>query len=179
MNSAAFLLCPVPMTFNLKSFQISLEFKDGDEKMILALSEQKEDSNDVFKVEFRDPNNFAIFRGSKTSGCEDINTSDNMECSASGTFIRDEDLVSFALMWLFKLITDEDLKIFNVVLNNDGRMRPVFGRLIDHPEPQTESSNPEKEDNENSEFEFSIEDISSPLDNIMSNFADLLDHFLN
>ena len=66
MNSTQFMLNPVPMTFKLKSFEITLDFKDGEDKMTLKLSEQKGDSADVVKLMVRDKNNFAIFRGSKT-----------------------------------------------------------------------------------------------------------------
>ena len=56
----------------------------------------------------RDKNNFAIFRGSKNEEREaNDGISNNMEYSASGTLIRDEDLVTFALMWIDKLITEE------------------------------------------------------------------------
>ena len=61
-------------------------------------------------------NNFAIFRGSKTGegGANDF--SSDMEFSASGTIIRDKDLVTFALMWVVKLISEEhkDMKIIIV-----------------------------------------------------------------
>ena len=40
------MLNPVPMTFKLKSFEIVLDFKDGEDKMTLKLSEQKGDSAD-------------------------------------------------------------------------------------------------------------------------------------
>ena len=91
MSSTQFMLNPVPMTFKLKSFEIVLDFKDGEDKMTLKLSEQKGDSADVVKLMVREKNNFAIFRGSKTEDGETYDDfSNNMEFSASGTLNRDE-----------------------------------------------------------------------------------------
>ena len=79
------------MTFKLKSFEITLDFKDGEDKMTLKLSEQKGDSADVVKLMVREKNNFAIFRGSKTEDGEtNDDFSNSMEFSASGTLNRDE-----------------------------------------------------------------------------------------
>ena len=107
MSSTPFMLNPVPMTFKLKSFEIVLDFKDGEDKMTLKLSEQKGDTTDLVKLMVRDKKNFAIFRGSKTEeGEANDDFSSNMEFSASGTLIRDEDLVRFALMSVTKLMTE-------------------------------------------------------------------------
>ena len=172
MSSTPFMLNPVPMTFNLKSFEIVLDFKDEGGKMTLELSEQKRNSADVVKLMVRDKNNFAIFRGSKNEEREvNDDISSNMEYSASGTLIRDEDLVTFALMWIDKLITEEQKDI--MVLTFGGRFFPVF---VPKNNPGTEASNSENE-NTNAEYEFNF-DINGPLTDMMKNFADLMDHFL-
>ena len=163
-------LNPVPMTFKLKSFEIVLDFKDKEGEMTLKLSEQKENSADVVKLMVRDKNNFAIFRGSKTEEGEANDILTNMEFSSSGTMTRDEDLVSFALMWVVKLISEEhkDMKIINV----GGRLFPFF--IPQGNEEETETSNQESE-NPVDGINF---DINGPLNDIMRNFADLMDHFL-
>ena len=172
MSSTPFMLNPVPMTFNLKSFEIVLDFKDEGDKMTLELSEQKRNSADVVKLMVRDKNNFAIFRGSKNEQREaNDDISSNMEYSASGTLIRDEDLVTFALMWIDKLITEEQKDI--MVLTFGGRFFPVF---VPKNNTGTEASNPENT-NTNAEYEFNF-DINGPLTDMMKNFADLMDHFL-
>ena len=117
----------------------------------------------------RDQNNFAIFRGSKT-GEGGANESD-MEFSASGTIVRDKDLVTFAFMWVVKLISEEHkyMKIINV----GGRLFPFF-MPQGNEETETESSDQE---NENPDDGINL-DISGPFNDIMRNFADLMDHFL-
>ena len=162
-------LNPVPMKFKLKSFEIVLDFKDKEGEMTLKLSEQKENSADVVKLMVRDKNNFAIFRGSKTEEGEANDILTNMEFSSSGTMTRDEDLVSFALMWVVKLISEEhkDMKIINV----GGRLFPFF---MPRDNEETETSNQESE-NPVDGINF---DINGPLNDIMRNFADLMDHFL-
>ena len=80
------MLNPVPMTFNLKSFEIVLDFKDEGGKMTLELSEQKINSADVVKLMVRDKNNFAIFRGSKNEEREaNDDISSNIQKLASKT----------------------------------------------------------------------------------------------
>ena len=174
MSSIPFMLNPVPMTFNLKSFEIVLDFKDEGGKMTLELSEQKRNSADVVKLMVRDKNNFAIFQGSKKEEREanDDNSMD-WEYSASGNLIRDEDLMTFTLMWIDKLITEEHKDKDIMVLTFGGRFFPVF---VPKNNPGTEASNTEN-DNTNAEYEFNF-DINGPLTDMMKNFADLMDHFL-
>ena len=172
MSSTQFMLNPVPMTFKLKSFEIVLDFKDGEDKMTLKLSEQKGDSTDLVKLMVRDKRNFAIFRGSKTEeGEANDDISSNMEFSSSGTLIRDEDLVSFALMWVDKLISEEHKNMDILILNVGGRMIPVF---VPKGNAETDASSQERV---NPEDGISF-DINGPLNDIMRNFADLMDHFL-
>ena len=172
MNSTPFVLNPVPMTFKLKSFEFVLDFKDNEDKMTLKLSEQKGNSDDVVKLMVRDKNNFAIFRGSKSEEGEANNDiSNNMEFSASGTLIRDEDLVSFALMWVDKLISEEHKDI--MVLNVGGRLIPI-PVLAPTGNEEAEASNQESE-NPQEGINFGID---GPLNYMMRNFADLMDHFL-
>ena len=174
MSSAQFMLNPVPMTFKLKSFEIVLDFKDGEDKMTLKLSEQKGDSADVVKLMVRDKNNFAIFRGSKTEDGEaNDDFAKNMDFSASGTLIRDEDLVSFALMWVTKLMTELQNDI--VILNVEGRMIPFWGFFV--PEGNMETDDASNQERDNTEDEIIFE-INGALNDIMRNFADLMDHFL-
>lgn len=163
------MLNPVPMTFKLKSFEIVLDFKDNEDKMTLKVSEQKGNS-DVVKLMVRDKNNFAIFQGSKSEAAND-DISNNMEFSASGTLIRDEDLVSFALMWVDKLISEEHKDI--MVLNVGGRLIPI-PVLAPKGNEEAEASNQENE-NPQDGINFAI---NGPLNDIMRNFADLMDHFL-
>ena len=171
MSSTSFMLNPVPMTFNLKSFEIVLDFKDEGGKMTLELSEQKRNSADVVKLMVRDKNNFAIFRGSKNEEREaNDDISNIMEYSASGTLIRDEDLVTFAIMWIDKLISEENKDI--MILTFGGRFFPVF---VSKDNPGTEASTRE---NQNPEHELNFDIINGPLNDIMKNFADLMDHFL-
>ena len=94
-----------------------------------------------------------------------------MEFSASGTIVRDKDLVTFALMWVVKLISEEHkyMKIINV----GGRLFPFF-MPQGNEETETESSDQE---NENPDDGINL-DISGPFNDIMRNFADLMDHFL-
>ena len=168
------MLNPVPMTFKLKSFEIVLDFKDGEDKMTLKLSEQKGDSTDLVKLMVRDKKNFAIFRGSKTEeGEANDDASNNMEFSSSGTLIRDEDLVSFALLWVDKLISEEHKDMDMMILNIGGRMIPVFvpkGNM----DTETGASSQERVNPENG-ISF---DVNGHLNDIMRNFADLMDHFL-
>ena len=170
MNSTQFMLNPVPMTFKLKSFEITLDFKDGEDKMTLKLSEQKGDSADVVKLMVREKNNFAIFRGSKTEDGEtNDDFSNNMEFSASGTLNRDENLVSFAHMWVVKLMTDLQNDI--MILNVGGRMIPF---LVPTGNMETEASNQERDNTEDG-INFGI---NGPLNDTMRNFADMIYHFL-
>ncbi len=172
MSSTPFMLNPVPMTFKLKSFEIVLDFKDNEDKMTLKLSEQKGNSPaDVVKLMVRDKNNFAIFRGSKSEeGEANDDISNNMEFSASGTLIRDEDLVSFALMWVDKLISEEHKDM--IILNVGGRLIPV---LAPKDNEEAEASNQESE---NPQDGINLGIINGTLNETMRNFADLMDHFL-
>ena len=79
--------------------------------------------------------------------------------------------MTFALMWIDKLITEEQKDI--MVLTFGGRFFPVF---VPKNNPGTEASNTEN-DNTNAEYEFNF-DINGPLTDMMKNFADLMDHFL-
>ena len=164
-------LNPVPMTFKLKSFEVVLDFKDNEDKMTLKLSEQKGNSDDVVKLMVRDKNNFAIFQGSKSEeGEANDDISNNMEFSASGTLIRDEDLVSFALMWVDKLISEEHKDM--IILNVGGRLIPV---LAPKDNEEAEASNQESE---NPQDGINLGIINGTLNDTMRNFADLMDHFL-
>ena len=174
MSSTQFMPNPVPMTFKLKSFEIVLDFKDGEDKMTLKLSEQKGDSADVVKLMVRDKNNFAIFRGSKTEDGEaNDDFANDMEFSASGTLIRDEDLVSFALMWVVKLMTELQNDI--MILNVGGRMIPFWGHFVPEGNMETDDASNKERDNMEDGIDF---DITDPLNDTMRNFADLMDHFL-
>ena len=79
--------------------------------------------------------------------------------------------MTFALMWIDKLITEEHKDI--IVLTFGGRFFPVF---VPKNNPGTEASNTEN-DNKNAEYEFNF-DINGPLTDMTKNFADLMDHFL-
>ena len=172
MSSKPFMLNLVPMTFKLKSFEIVLDFKDNEDIMTLKVSEQKGPPADVVNLTVRDKNHFAVFLGFKfEEGEANDDISNNMEFSASGTLIRDEDLVSFALMWVDKLISEEHKDI--MVLNVGGRLIPI-PVLAPTGNEEAEASNQESE-NPQEGINFGID---GPLNNIMRNFADLMDHFL-
>ena len=170
MSSTPFMLNPVPMTFKLKSFEIVLDFKDNEDIMTLKVSEQKGPPADVVNLTVRDKNHFAVFLGFKFEEGEanDDISNDNMEFSATGTLNRDEDLVSFALMWVDKLISEEHKDI--MVLNVGGRMTI----LASTGNEEAEASNQESE-NPQDGINFGID---GPLNDTMRNFADLMDHFL-
>ena len=165
------MLNPVPMSFNLKSFEIIVDFKDKEGKMTLKLSEQKENSVDIVKLMVRDKNNFAIFRGSKTEDEEN-----DMEFSASGTLIRDEDLVSFALMWIDKLVTEEHKDM--VILNVGGRLFPFLFPVVPKDNPETEESDTDQVQGNKGSEAGGYSDLTGPFNDMLKNFADLMDHFL-
>ena len=165
MSSTPFMLNPVPMTFKLKSFEIGLDFKDNEDIMTLKVSEQKGPPADVVNLTVRDKTNFAVFLGFKWSFPRE------MEFSATGTLIRNEDLVSFALMWVDKLISEEHKDI--IILNVGGRWIPV---LVPKDNEEAEASNQERENPQDQDgINFGI---NGPLNDTMRNFADLMDHFM-